>query len=215
MPYDGERIILRNLATRINETVSNSAGNWKNDVATNGTVAFWNRDYDIELYQGGSTTALTDDLELWNTWVVTDGTRVVYRKHTPCCANQVYAIVLNDGTQEIELRPAASAEPSPGRDFQVVPGWVAYTDLGNLGQRHVWLYGPTGSRQQLTFFGSSSTIELLADSGAVMLASDRRYHAATDGTLTEVGSTLGRPYFVGGRWFIAIGRSVFEWVGVP
>lgn len=215
VPYDGQRIVLRNLATRTNVIVSNNAGNWRNDVADNGTVAFWNRGYDIELYRDGSSTALTNDTESWNTWVVTDGTRVVYRKHTPCCADQVYAITLHDGTQEIELAPAVSAEPNPGRDYAIVPDWVAYTDLGNLGQRHVWLYGPMGARTQLTFFGTSSTIELLAASGELMLANDRRYHATTDATLTDVSSRLGRPYFVDGRWLIAIGRSVFEWTGVP
>lgn len=215
VPYDGQRIMLRDLATRTNVIVSNNAGNWQNDVAENGVVAFWNRSYDIELYRDGVLTALTDDTEVWNTWVVTDGTRAVYRKHTPCCSNQVYAIVLHDGNREIELSPAVSAEPSPGRDYQLVSDWVAYTDLGNLGQRHVWLYGPTGTRQQLTFFGTSSRIERLAPSGELMLVNTQRYHATPGGVLSEVGSRLGVPYSAGDRWLIAIGRSVFAWVGAP
>ncbi len=210
VPFDGQRLIRRDLAARENLEISRSAGNWQNSVAANGAVAFWNRDYQVELYRDGESRLLASDAGLWNTYTATDGERVVYRKHTPCCNNQTYATILHDGTREIVLREAASAEPWPGRDFRLAPGWVAYTDLGNLGQAHVWLFGPTGERRQLTFFGVSSAIEALAPTGAVMLTSGgRRYLAQPDGELREISSSLGRAYWIDGGWRVAIGRSVF------
>lgn len=109
------------------------------------------------------------------------------------------------------LREAASADPWPERDFQLVPGWAAFTNLGNLGQAHVWLYGPTGERRQLIFFGVSSAIEALAPTGAVMLTSGgRRYLGGPTGELREISSSLGRAYWIDGGWSVAIGRAVFR-----
>ena len=204
------RLTRRDLAAREHLEISRRAGNWQNSVAANGAVAFWNQDYQVEFYRDGESRLLASDIGLWNTYTATDGERVMYRKHTPCCGNQTYAIILHDGTRETVLREAASLEPWPGRSFQLVPGWAAYTDVGNLGQAHVWSYGPTGERRQLTFFGVSSAIDALAPTGAVMLTNGgRRYLAEPDGELREISSSLGKAYWIDGGWRVAIGRSVF------
>lgn len=210
---DARGVILtrRDLVSRSNLVVSQIAGSSGNDAASNGTVAYWTTDHQVELFVNGVTTPLTNDVGLWNTHVLTDGTRTVYRKSTPCCGNQTYAIVLHDGSDEIVLRAAQSLEATPGRDYQIVPGWVAYTDIGNLGQKHVWLYDPSGQRQQLTYFGAASTIDTLGENGEVMLLSgQRRYLATPDGKLTEVASSSGNAYWIEGQWYVAIGTSLFR-----
>jgi len=174
-------------------------------------VAFWNRRYQVELLRDGASTVLANDATLWNVYPLTDGHRVLYRKQDPCCGDQTYALVLHDGIGEVTVRSANLDEASPGRGYQIVPDWVAYTDLGNLGQRHVWLYGPAGEHVQLSFLGASSAIDRLAPDGSVMFTNQEgRQLGHPDGTTERIGAANGESFWIESTWYVAIGRSLFR-----
>lgn len=208
----GGTLTRRDLASRSQFAVSAETLLGISGVAANGAVAWSNDNYQIQLYSGGVTRDLTSDPDFRNSEVLTDGSRAVYRKFTPPGPDATsYAIILHDGTDEIVLREAQPQESEAGQDYQVVPGWVAYTDIGNLGQEHVWLYDPAEQRQQLTFFGSSSEIEKLGSNGEVMLLNGGKRHLAlSDGTMTEIGTSIGEAFQIDGVWHVAIGRSLFQ-----
>lgn len=211
----GQTLILRNLLAGTNTTVSTSAGNWQNDVAANGDVVFWGYpppSYNIFRYRAGTVTQLTTDAQLWNTYVLTDGSNVVYRKHDPCCGNQRYGLFLHEETHEIELAPLAlRPEPNRGSDYQVNGGWVAFTRLGSGGQRQVWTRSPNGTLTQLTFYGDSSSIDTLAANGELLFwHGGFRYLSRPGQTLVEVGHTLGGYFWQNGQWWVTIGRSLFQ-----
>ena len=205
----GSNLWRRQFSTEVNTQLSISAGDWKNSIGSNGVVAYWSHpNYAIERYDAGVYTTLASDIAYWNTYVVTDGIRFVYRKHDPCCSNQQYAITYHDGTNETVLTNFRDSEPSPGTDYRIINGWVAFTELGGLGQTHVWTNDPIGTPLQRTFFGFNSYIDGLSTDGEVMLInSGRRYLSDTTDQLTSVSSSLGRSTKINGVWYITIGRS--------
>ncbi len=209
----GEILTLRDLVAGSNTTVSSSAGNWYNDVAANGDVVFWGSPgYNIFRYRAGTVTQLTADAQLWNTYVLTDGTNVVYRKHDPCCGTQRYGLFLHDGVHEIELAPLAlRPEPNRGSDYQASGGWIAFTRLGTGGQLQVWTRSPNGTLTQLTFYGDSSQIDVLASNGELLFwHGGLRYLSRPGQTPVEVGHTLGSYSWQNGQWWVTIGRSLFQ-----
>lgn len=213
---DSLNLIYRNLDTLSNSTLSTSAGNWLNSVASNGVVAWWDSDNEIYVYDG-NTTQITNDPSLLNTYVLTDGHSTVYRKHTSCCTPPpTYAIVLFNGTTEVTLREANLLEPLPSVDYQIRNGWVLYTDISNQGQRNIWSYDPQGQKVQRTFFGYSSRVDALGDDGQVMIVSDnnKRYLSTGANSLVEVNSALGKSYFINNQWYVAIGGYFFS-VNLP
>ncbi len=208
----GGTLILRDLATGANTTVSTSAGNWKNDVAANGDVVYWGGDFDIYRYRDGKTAQLTADTALWNSYVLTDGINVIYRKHDPCCGAQRFGLALHDGSGEtmltpLELRPL---EPGPGSDYQVNNGWVAFTRLGTGGQLQVGTRSPPGTETQIPFFGDSSRIEALAPNSEVMFRHGRRFLSRSGAMPIDINSGLGRIFWQDGHWWVIIGRSLFQ-----
>jgi PKD repeat protein len=206
---DGPVLWRRDLATQVNTTLSSLAGNWKNGIASNGTVAWWSVGYQIHVFNG-ATQRITNDA-MWNTYVLTDGQFSVYRKHTPCCVNQTYAITVFDGSSEKTLRSATAIQPLPGVDYQVRDRWVAYTDIGNLGQTSVWTFDALGNKVQRTAFAASATIDTLGDGGSVMiLAGNKRYLSNHSAALLDVGSNLGKAHYVNNQWFVSIGSVLFE-----
>lgn len=207
----GTELWLRQFSTGANTLVSSGAGNINNSVASNGVVAYWAAGtYSIVKYEAGVASTLAEDLAYWNTYPLTDGSRFVYRKHDPCCANQQYAITYHDGTVETLLTNFRGSEVTQGKDYLIADGFVAYTDLGGLNQTHVWTRDPGGSLTQRTFFGSNSYIDELAGNNELMfINAGRRYLSEPDAQYTEVGSDLGISSYEGGTWYVMIGRSLF------
>lgn len=218
--YDlGYHLARRDLETGSSELVTTNAGNCENDVASNGDVAFWTGDsvavgYNIHRWRSGTDVALTSDPSstLWNTYPVTDGNNVVYRKHTPCCGEQTYRIAMHDGATETVLTAATATEPSPGRAYAAAGGYVAYAaeDTGKVAQ--IWRHGPNGE-EQLTSFGTSSMIDAIGPDGTVVFvrtSTGRRYRAVPGAALQEIGSALGRVVFRDGVFLVILGRNVLE-----
>lgn len=207
----------RDLVAGVSSLLTEDAGNVENDVASTGDVVYWSDDSgalgrNTFLLRNGTTQALTNDpyAALWNTYPVTDGVNVVYRKHTPCCAAPTYRIAVHDGSTETILTAATAREPTPGRDYAVAGGHVAYAaeDIAKVSQ--IWRFGPAGD-QQLTFFGSSSHIDAMAMDGSVLLTHEqKRYLAAPGAPLREMGSSLGRVIIRDGKFLVLIDRTVLE-----
>ncbi len=207
----GTRLYRRALSTGETLLISESAGNWQNDVAADGTVAYWDSSYRVQRYQNGVTTLLAKDAQYWNTYVRTDGAAYLYRKHDPCCGTQRYTIAMHNGTQESLLSRFMEKSPNPGVHFQIKNNWIAYTDLGGLGQRHVWTRSPEGILNQRTLFGTDSSIDALAASGELLLVNGGVRYLNTAGTGNiQVSSSLGKSFRIGDDWYLAIGRSLFR-----
>lgn len=208
---EGSNLWRRKFSTTTSSRISTQAGNWKNAVANNGVVAYWTSNYTIQKYDSGIVTTLAVDDYLWNTYVISDGVQFVYRKSDPCCNDQSYAIAYHDGFDETVLTNFSEREPDPGYNYQINSGWIAFTELGGLGQHHVWTRDPAGALLQRTVFGSDSYISALSSDGELMLLnSGKRYLSNTTGQLTEVGSALGITTKIDGVWYVSIGRLLLK-----
>jgi hypothetical protein len=191
--------------------VSSAAGNWNNSVASNGVVAYWSDNGDsIIRYNNGVYTTLVTDVAYKNTYPLTDGSGFIYRKHDPCCTDQAYAISYHDGASEVVLTNFRTRQPSPGRDYRIVGGWAAFTELGGLGQLHVWSRDPSGSLLQRTQFGTDSYVDGLGENGEALLINNRRrYVSDPSGAYRDIGSGLGTSVNINGTWYLRLGRSIF------
>jgi hypothetical protein len=205
-------LLRRDLGMGASIVITESAGNVDNDVAANGDVVYWSSDYNIYRWRNGSTQALTNDspTTLWNTYPVTDGEIVVYRKHSPCCSAQTFRIAMHDGLKETLLTSAANSAPTPGSGYAVAGGYVAYVAEDSAKAVQIWRHGPTGE-QQITFFGSSSVIDAIAPDGTVLLTNTQKRYRATPGSpLQEIGSSLGRVIVRDGKFLVLLDRTVLE-----
>jgi hypothetical protein len=194
------------------ELLATDAGNNSNSIAADGTTAYWTASgSDIVLIEGGVRRVITNDPSQWHTYPVTDGRVTVYRKHDPYgSSSQQYQIDMFDSASTVRLSSRRSEQPVPGQDYQVRGGWVAFTDVGNLGQLHVWTRSPAGALLRHTDLGSTSRIDTLAENGEVMLLNGVKRYFSRGAGLVEVSSDGGHTYWRDGRWFLAIGRSFFE-----
>jgi hypothetical protein len=212
--YTGEIILFRRdlvPGTTI-EVVDHAVGNWRNGVAGNGDVTFWGTSdgYNIYRYRNGITTRLTNDTNLWNTYPITDGINVVYRKHTPCCFEQTYALTMYGESGEVILTPPRTQEPAPGTDYAARGGWIAYTRPGSGPELQIWVRSPQGVNSQLSFFGSSSWIDALSPNGELTFVHGAtRYLAAPGREAVQINSRLGQGLWQDGQWLVVIGRSLF------
>jgi hypothetical protein len=209
-------LTVRDLVNGASRNVASDAGNIRFDVSPAGDAAFWNSRYQVMFVPRGDTAIqVTADATLWNTYVLTDGINVVYRKHTPCCVNQIQTFQLTAWTSvggEVVLAPARPEEPEPGRDFQVFNGWIAYTKPDNVGAMQIWSYSPTKVTAQVTNFGSSSTIEALGSNGEVVFTNgEERYLGSPPyGMPKPLGGPDGKVIYRDGRFLLLVGGSAFE-----
>lgn len=205
-------LIKRDLSSLTNTELSSHAGNWKNDIASNGATVWWDNDYQIN-FNNGVTTQITSDQLFRNTYPITDGHSSVYLKSAICC-NEAVTITLFNGDSEVALGSARSDSPDPLFDYQIHDNWIAYTEIGKLTQINIWTYDPLGQRTQRTYFGSNKSytrIESLGEAGELMLISNnKRYISTANGFLGEVSSGLGQSYQVNGEWYIYIGNQLFK-----
>jgi hypothetical protein len=217
-------LFLRNIVTGTTTEVffpGAHVGNSDNDVATDGTVAFWassqppaGKVTNVYTYKGGVPQQLTNSTPsiLYNS-PRTDGTNTLYIKQPPCCSVESYALMLHDGTGEREVAPARSTRPAADYDYQARGGWVAFTRAGVAGESQVWRIAPGSSEQQISFFGTSSLIDHLAEDGELTFinrSNRQRFLSTPSEAPALIASGLGRSYRIDGDWFVGIGRSLFE-----
>jgi len=211
---DGILLHLRHFPTAQDDVIATDAGNWKNDLTPDGTVAYWNRDYQIFCVQGGISTQLTSDVDLWNVYPVTDGVNTVYKKIRDQVGADEYQVALHSPAGETLLTPATTKDVlSPPLGYAVSNGWVAFTREGSGGQWQVWLRSPGGVESQLTFWGDESRIDSLSSAGVVVVQHQKRLHLASPGAPalpeTEIGSALGESVWVDATLYRVVGRTLF------
>lgn len=208
---EGPILIRRNLRTGRNIVITDVAGNIDNDVAPNGSVAYWSsidfgtptQDYNIFLYQDGSATRLTDATNVTNVYPVTDGSTTVWRYDR----SEIHMI----GPDGFEvLRPYSSSrdEPNPPFDYLVNNGRVVFTAVRDSGAERVTLRLPNGDRVPVSNWGNYH-IESLSDSGMVSYTDnstapeDARYLYVENFGVSRVNIDGGRGFWVGEQFFVA------------
>lgn len=213
----GTTLVRRDLIAGTNTVVSTAAGRTGNDVATNGDVAFWT-DSTSGVYRWRSGTTLplhTDASPLFAIgFPLTDGVNVIYRRLAAADysypSQYTWSIGLHDGTTETILTPASDSRPTPGTGYAVAGGYAAYVSEDWTGAFQIWRHG-VGSEEQVTFFGSSSTIEGIASDGTVLLLNaGRRFRAAPGAPLEDVASAAGRTLYRDGAFYVIIDGKVLR-----
>ena len=201
------------VAARAVTDVSTISGNNSNDVAANGDVVFWTTGgYDIHRYRAGSVTQITADSAQWSTYPVTDGARIVYRRHDPCCSAQQYQLVLWTDTGSVELTTRTSQQHSQDLHYRIENGWVAFIRFTDAG-RELWSRSPVGVEQLVASSGSSIDIEALGPNGAVVFGSSGRRYLWTPtvgGSPRDIGYRLGRVRFIGDVPHVFLGGTLFR-----
>lgn len=220
-------IVYRDLGSKTNTVVPSPAsisahmGNYFNDIAANGNVAFWGSRSnpsgagyinDVVTYQNGTTTFITDSNENKEAmYPATDGQRVVYQQMLN--TNPVdYQIMLYDGNSNTVLSDMGTTNPlNITRQYQINPNYVAYVKLGTSGQSEIWLRDSTGSSTRLSYFFNSSVLDKLALNGDVVYECNGiRYLSDRSGTVQEISSgNFGKVFYVNGQWYEAIGRMLY------
>jgi len=203
---EGSNLWLRQVSTQTNVLMSSSASSDDHDVAENGVVVYRLNAGSIEKYDAGVQTTVVSDPAFDYAAPLTDGNGVVYLKS----GAPGDAIAFHDGSNEIVLTNFRDKPWGNQLLGQISGGWVAYTELGGLGQTHVWTRDPVGQLLQRTFFGSNSFIDALASNGEVMILNlSRRYLSDASGQSADISSPWGTSVNIDGQWFLMIGRSLF------
>ncbi|MCC6749113.1 MAG: hypothetical protein IT371_15740 [Deltaproteobacteria bacterium] len=205
------------------------------DVGANGDVVFLYADPTqsnmdrVARYRAGAIVALSA-AEAGRA-PLTDGTLVVYERRNPLNANQS-AVALHDGVTErilSAMRPTYTRAVSPGRDYQVREGWVAFTRADGMGALQIWVRNPAGQETQLSAFGSSSVLDGLGPNGqTTFFNSGRRYVGAPGSVARDIGAALGGfamvnrqnadaegSVWLGGVLHVVIGRTLFKVLASP
>lgn len=185
--------------------------NYNYDVASNGDVVYSAiPSYQIYRYRGGVTTELTNDTTIQNLGPLTDGVNVIYTKNSFVTNTTITTTLYTSSSGELPL--ASFTPPLPSViDYRVNNGWAAFTRAGVDGVTQVWLRSSAGDVTQLSFFGSSTSIDALGPNGDASLISRlRRYYCISGTTPVDVGSLLGKSFYQNGQWYTIIGRSLFS-----
>jgi len=210
-PNQGRKLIRRNLLTTNNSVISEDSGNISNDVYADGSVAFWDKDYRVLNSDGTSSNVVASDAQRWATYPLIGDNRVLYRLHDPCCSNQQYSIRAVVDGNDLFLGDFRDQEVSPSRDYLIEGQWIAYTEIGNAGQTHVWTYSPEGEKTKRTDFGSNSHIVAMSADGEVILSNQSAWYISTPSDLPEdLELNTGLIRKAGDSWLIAIGRELFS-----
>jgi hypothetical protein len=160
-------------------------------------------------YRDGVTTQITGDAARINFNPRTDGEGITYLKanSSPTAMPAMYLYTAGEETKIVDnIAGDTYLYRHPIRE-----GWVAYTQPGGQGQAQVWVRSPTGERQQVTFFGAGSGLDLLGPNGTLTVYSTTGlYYSATRPTLTRIGGGHGRRVWIDGQLYTILGRSLFR-----
>jgi hypothetical protein len=99
--------------------------------------------------------------------------------------------------------------------FRVGGDYVAYQQtLGS--PPPVYLRAPNGTRQKVSPFAGTTTLEGVNASGDVMMSSGGRRYLARNGQFpTDLGGTIGTVRTIGSDWYVLVDRSVFRYDFTP
>jgi hypothetical protein len=214
----------QNVFTYRVSTGEKSAGEpgWDIDVSPDGKVARippgWN--YACDHPERGSPVfidgkQLTHDADQTNYGVSTDGKLVAYYKYKwdSTCQHELVATAMHDGQTETVLT-AYRDEPTPyGQQYLVRNGWVVFVDHRDSYDYVLYRRSPDGIIERMGATTYEPALEDVADDGSfvytVKVLNERR-HVSAIGHELRVGSALGRAFAYQQRFFLLIGRVVFD-----
>jgi hypothetical protein len=212
-PFGSGPLYRMDVVTGAEVLVASSSGNTENDVSENGDVVYWNGSYDIFRYRSSTITPITsdDDAVRWNTYPVTDGINVVFRRHPPCCATpQPMEIWMFDGSSLSMLAPAGHSDVSPRTNYAVNAGWTAFTKDDASANAQIWTRSPTGTLRAVSDFATSSWIAALGSDGSVVFDNPNgRYLAGPSSAPIRIGSTSGTVAWDQDHFVVLLGNSAF------
>ncbi|MBT1696928.1 T9SS type A sorting domain-containing protein [Fulvivirgaceae bacterium PWU4] len=219
---DRNYLYLRKFSDGLTQVVSDKGVSLA-DVAPDGTITY-TLSNNVYVYKNGVHTRLTNDspvlLKNESPLISSDG-KIFYEKIEPCCGIDIKsAVAMHDGTSETLLR---GYELRDRLSKQVNNGYIAYGYPGSLGQNQIWVRQPSGESHQVTFYGTSSTLELLNPSGDVITINGntktgwindseyrfRRYLSDKQGNSKEICSSQGKAFWANDKWYITMGRTLF------
>ncbi len=208
--HDTSALVERDLESGINRTISVVAHNDDNDVSTNGDVVYSTYDNKVWRDSAGSVEQLSPDDASQYGGVVADGVSALFQK-------QLGGLILYGGTNQVEILPVGTRFIYPGSDFQLNNGWIAYNGYGTGGILQLFERSPLGVAQRITYFGTSSHLSALAPDGqiAFTVGNNDRYLGGADRPSDKIGSSLGTVFWQEGKWYIALGRVLFEVIPPP
>ncbi|WMX58054.1 Ig-like domain-containing protein [Peribacillus sp. R9-11] len=214
----GVELYLKNLESDNITLVSNEAGNWMNNVTSNGDVIYWSGygwngsgdtifNYNIYKYSNGNTSRLSSDGSYFNVYPVSDGSLTVYERHR--YNENTHFLILNvDGKDETIA--TSSNDFSPGRDYTINNGYVAYTNYIN-GTKQIFIW-KDGISNQITYLGSDTSIVSLNANGDVIARfSNGYYFIKNDGSQPIKLYTIGlNNYWVNNELYGVIGGELLR-----
>lgn len=206
---NNQELYLRNLSQGTSRLLDNQAGNTDNSVASNGTVAYWrSMYYDLYLWTGDSSRALLPPSTIKLTYPITDGTNVVFLKRVSVSGGN--ELILLEGTRETRLAAASTALTSSPSGYVLNGGSVAFLAEDAAKALQVWRQDAKG-KEQISFFSTSSAIELMqADGTVVFRHGSKRYLAKRGSPPLEIGNGLGKVLDRDGKLLVIVGGTLFE-----
>nr|WP_242486820.1 Ig-like domain-containing protein [Peribacillus sp. TH16] len=189
-----------------------------NNVTSNGDVIYWSGsgwngsgdtifNYNIYKYSNGNTSRLSSDGSYFNVYPVSDGSLTVYERHR--YNENTHFLILNvDGKDETIA--TSSNDFSPGRDYTINNGYVAYTNYIN-GTKQIFIW-KDGISNQITYLGSDvSIVSLNANGDVIARFSNGYYIIKNDGSQPIKLYTIGlNNYWVNNELYGVIGGSLLR-----
>ncbi len=177
------------------------------DYYSNGGGCCTYRDH-LQIYRGGVTTPTSTFVNSPYP-LAFDGENVVYAyspANYPSYPQAYSSIDLYSQSvdTQLDLRATLSADP-----YALSNGWLAYTKAIN-GSVQVIRRSPTQDEEQLTIFGSDSSIAAMSPQGAVMISNGGKLYLSDSAATTDlVASAVGTPTFFQGHWYVVLGDTLF------
>jgi hypothetical protein len=210
-----QSLFVRDLTTGTNiEAAVDAGGAWM-DVAPDGRVIFMSNPVPHQLLEfnpnppPGTTTQLTASAPLWSHSPRTDGINIAFLRETGDGTSRPSLVLRTQAGVEEVLATNVSSDPTTG--YRVAGGWTAFTRAGG-----VWIREPDGTVRQVASRGYIEALDANGDlifttGAAVDLGSNAaRYLAEADGTVREIGATLGKARFIDGAPVILAGNQLVE-----
>jgi hypothetical protein len=191
------------------------------DLSANGDVMYSTEDNPqsranlFRIDAQGSATQLTFDDDVDNVAPRTDGTLVAYTKQNGGTPGEAIAL-LEDGTEEIlrDYTTGTNSTVKEESDYRVSDGWVAFTRLGTVAQREVWVRDPSGVITKVTpGLAVDSRLEALSPTGEIIINQHPRRTLWRDDSLIDLSASFtdhAGPRWVDGAWRLTLGNTVFS-----
>ncbi|HUR94499.1 MAG TPA: hypothetical protein VMY76_07935 [Gemmatimonadales bacterium] len=208
-------LMRRDLGSGSTMLIADDAGNTQQSVAADGDVAYWTNTFGVWWYQDGTGAEQISPPDGVNTYPVTDGEQVIYRRAPQLGDAGPWEIIRQDGAGATVLAAGIPAEPIPGADYAVNGGWAAFRRAGSGGQLQIWTRSPAGEERQVTTFGTSSELRGIGPAGEVLFASAaaaselQLSRPPYDAPSVPVGGA-GEFHFLDGELVKTVGTTLFS-----